>query len=795
MCVSGRWTVSRVLESEGGPHFQNFVGLRPCKNLAVSETLSYDLHKLGWRAFQDLSAMVLQAALGQTFHTFADSNDGGRDGAFYGGWLTTAVDDLAALPESMTNATAVVAQCKFSASGTGTLAPSGLSDELGKVKRLHAKGICDAYILMTNLRVSGETELWLREQLRERGVDKVMVLDGKWICQQISLRPTLRRYVPRVYGLGDLSQILDERRLEQARMLLANLSQDLATFVPTAAYRQAADALANHGFTILLGAPAAGKSTIAATLSTAALDEWGCGVRRVDSPAELVESWNPHEPDQLFWVDDAFGAIRHDSQLTDQWSRRLDQVMSAVKNGAKVILTSRDYIYKQARVHLKEYAHSTLREQAVVVDVAQLSADERRQILYNHLRAGDQPAETLRSWRPYLSTVAASTAFQPEVARRLGRRAFTSRISYGRQLTDYVERPVDFLKDVLAQLEPAARAALACVYLSGDGLPTPVRFSDRLEETITQLGATGPEVMRAFTHLDDTFLSPATGLHGGTKWRFRHPTIREGFAAVIADDPNVVHILVDGLTDEELVKQLDCGGSETGTLVTVPVAIYPSVAARVRLASALEGDSWYSPIAVFLTRRCSDEFLKLWAELNANDLNGLLDFGYLMGDSWRPKLLARLQHAGALPSSLRERGVDLLERRAIEDFDGTWLNSAIVGLFTPAEKQALLDRFIENVLPRVDDLIAESADGYANDVSPADRYSFARDTVDAYLGAFDPDTEVAIALEAALTRIDSMVAEAEDDFAPQPSDSFAPTQHLPPPPSERDLYDDVDAGH
>ena len=97
--------------------------------------------------------------------------------------------------------------------------------------------------------------------------------------------------------------------------------------------------------------------------------------------------------------------------------------MTAIANGAKVILTSRDYIYRSARPHLKEYAFPLLREQAVVVDVANLTAGEKEQILYNHLKAGDQLASTLHTWKPRLSEVASSSRFQPEVAMVRGLRS------------------------------------------------------------------------------------------------------------------------------------------------------------------------------------------------------------------------------------------------------------------------------------------------------------------------------------------------------------------------------------
>lgn len=755
--------------------------------------LDYNLHTLGWRAFQDLCAVVLQRVLGQTFHAFADTNDGGRDGAFYGAWATpndTPDPRLAAVESG--NATVV--QCKFAGVSRGTLTPSMLQDEIAKIQRLNRRSLCDSYLLLTNLRVSGRTEAWIADQCAQLGVASAMVLDGQWICQQIECRADLRRYVPRVYGLGDLGRILDDRRLRQAEALLARLRPDLATFVPTGAYRRAADAVADHGFVLLLGEPACGKSTIAATLALSALDNWNCGVRRVDSAEELVQAWDPDDPDQLFWIDDAFGSIRHDPSLTDSWTRRMDQVMTAIDRGARVVLTSRDYIYRDARPYLKEYAHIRLRERQVVVDVTELTAEERRHILYNHLKAGDQTAATLRTWGPHLSAVASVDRFQPEVARRLGRTAFTSKslLRTPEALVRWFERPVPFLADVLRELDPATRAALAAVYIAGDELRSPVEITPRLAEAITRLGSSPPEVLAAFPAVDGTFLQLSTDSQGDPVWRFRHPTIREGFAAVVADDSNAVGVFLDGLAPEELVEQIDCGGpSARGTLVRVPRSMYSRVVPRVPVPSGT-GGSWSNPAAWFLRYRCSDEFLQLWAAHNAADLMRLTSFGMFIDAMWEPPVLARLHGAGALPEDVRAAAAARLEEHAL-DFDGGWWAEDIVTLLSEGEQERILLRIREEVIPELRDRIYDAGDGWDSDMEPSERYDEARRAVRCYREAFPDEPDVQAAVSAAEAYIDERIQDDNEDYTPPRAARLA--AEAPATRSNRDEFDDVSDGH
>jgi hypothetical protein len=380
----------------------------------------FALHTLGWRAFQDLCATVLRRLWGQSLVAFADSNDAGRDGAFYGNWSREpGLDSASDVPEGP-----FVLQCKHIKSANATLPPSMLSEEFDKVSGLVGSGLCGTYVLMTNARVTGASEAAIRGRLIECGVAHPLIFDGQWISDAIAMHRELRMFVPRVYGLGDLSQIIDERAYEQARVLLAPVMDQVSSFVATSAYRKAVQALTDHGFVLLLGEPAVGKSAIALMLAVAAADAWGCLPIKARSSEEIVRHWNPLVADQFFWVDDAFGVVRYEERRTEEWSRDLPQIMSAVSLGARVVLTSRTYIYREARPLLKEYSYPLLHEQQVVVDVADIAMSERRQIVYNHLAAGDQPMEVRSRMKPLLEFAAQVEPFRPEAARRLGLRAF-----------------------------------------------------------------------------------------------------------------------------------------------------------------------------------------------------------------------------------------------------------------------------------------------------------------------------------------------------------------------------------
>lgn len=771
---------------------------------------TFALHTLGWRAFQDLCAAVLRHVWGQSVQPFADSNDGGRDGAFYGVWSDHARHEvLRDLPEGP-----FVMQCKHTKASDSTLSLSDLSDEFAKVEALVERGLCRSYVLQTNARVTGASEADIRERLLRTGVEHPLILAGQWICETIALNRTLRLYVPRVYGLGDLSQILDERAYAQTAALIASARDQVATFVMTEPYRKAANALREQGFVLLLGEPAVGKSVIALMLAIAAADNWGCATVKATSASEVVARWNVHENKQFFWVDDAFGAVTHEDALSHEWSRHLPHVMTAIAQGTRVVLTSRSYIYNDARRLLKEYAYPLLREHQVIVDVENLTHDERAQILYNHLALGDQPTEVRQRMKPFLEAAAAAQPFRPEAARRLGLRAFTTNLSLTRSgIETFMSSPRQVLQDVFDQLGPNEQAALALVYAAGRGgaIEEPVDYTAAENEIIDRAGGTAAGTARALRSLTGDFLNQANGPTGNRCFTFRHPTLWEGFASWLPAQPHLLPVVLSGLSNADLLTRVDCHAEGSrqaeGILLRVPPPLYGSVANRIVVEQRVVAESTiYNArqrsnareyIYNFLARRCSDEFLRVYLELDPKLPERLVKFTSYVEAVPEPALLARLYEAQILSEPIRLRAIDNMAYLATTTPDAGWLeNYEWSVLMTESDRADLMAYVRDELVPRLESAVAD----WAGQADPQEEDDPVPRQLLTYSTAFeaDGDPDTAYAFTEAQDWYDQFIE--PDRYDPREWEPRAPREPsdlvlrsgVESGPSSRSTFDDVD---
>ncbi|MFJ7809479.1 hypothetical protein ACIQYQ_01480 [Pseudomonas asiatica] len=646
----------------------------------------YDLHLLGWHNFQQLCTSVASSVLGQTLTTFLEGNDRGRDGAFTGRW--------APQPNELYEGKFVF-QCKFTSRRDHNFTLSDVADELIKVRRLVAEGQCDVYVLMTNGDWTGESHRKIESAFENVGVKHVLLLGSTWICDKIQLNSNLRMTVPRLYGLGDLSQIVDDRKYKQTKALLTQLP-DLSKMVVTEAYRKSLKALEQHGFVLLVGEPAVGKTTIASLMAICAMDGWGSQVLKLDMPEQIRDHWNTEEQSQFFWIDDAFGAMQYESGLTQEWNRIMPSLSSMIRAGHRVVLTSRDYIYRSARLDLKRSSFPLLEESQVVIDVHGLSTAEREQILYNHIKLGNQTPEFRADLKAFLPGVVSHSRFAPETARRLGNKEFTKRLLLDQISIDrFVEEQEDWLVETMQGLDRHCQAALALIHMNKGSIESPFTLTPGEDRALERLGSDPGGCIRALDSLNGSFVQ-LVDTPEGRHWRYKHPTIGDAFAIILAQSPEHLQIFVEGTSIQRLMEMVTCGDMGLKNATILPASMFSFIADRLYYNFALELDE-ESPdeedLYRFLLQRADKAFLLAYSERDTSFLNNLIEDFQPTSFSSVAYLAIRLENLGLLPVKLHGEIALQISRAVFEHDDLAYICDHRVHQFF--EPQALEDFYLE----------------------------------------------------------------------------------------------------
>ena len=740
--------------------------------------VSYELHTLGWKAFQDLCATILTRVLGQTIEQFLPTRDGGRDGAFYGSWSNV-------LGGSEKGSYTV--QCKHTSVPGRNISLESLTDELIKARRLAAKGLATNYLLMTNYGVTGSSEEEIRKAfLNVKGIKWFGLYGSTWINSRIRENSHLRMLVPRIYGIGDLSQILDERAYEQARVILDTMGPDLRKFVMTDAHNKAANAVLEHGFVILLGEPGSGKSMIAATLALGAIDVWNCATMKLIGADDFVRHWNPHEPRQFFWFDDAFGTTQYQRETTFAWNRIFPHLQSAINAGARILFTSRDYIFKAAINDLKISAFPLLKQSQVIINVQELSLAEKQQMVYNHIKLGDQPQDFKKKIKPFLEEVAESSHFLPEIARRLGSRLFTKRLSFDSQsIEDFVEKPLEYLTEVLCGLDSDAKAAVGLLFMNGGSIPSPIALSNADSKALALLGSNDSRLRNVLPSLDGNILKFVQS--NPSRWIYKHPTIGDAYAKLILSNPELVDVYLGGVIPEKLMNEVTCGDVGIEGAVIIPESRYQEILAKLR---GIEEEQLMS----FLAYRCDAKFLILYLAENPKVLELALRFNSYMSAWRRVAFLTRLHEFVLLPEQERTIFVNRISELAVETPDADFVTDKhIRAVLKDAEYSSILDRVKAELIPRLAFVIDEWNSNYDRSEEPDSYFETLKDALRTYQDVFSEDEDIYSEIDSALTEIDRLIGDLlpdqddrwDDDEIGRSSSSSIEKE-------SRSIFDDVD---
>lgn len=437
-------------------------------------------------------------------------------------------------------------------------------------------------------------------------------------------------------------------------------------------------------------------------------------------------------------------------------------------------------------------------EAQVVVDVADLTTDERQQILYNHLRHGRQPNSFLERLQPNLEAAARHPGFTPELARRLGDPAFTGRVMPGvpESLASFFGRPSEFLRDVMAGLDTDARAALGLIFVNHDWLPSPIIPSTQDEDLLARLGSTLGGVTTSLEALRSSLVQHIVR-NGASGWVFAHPTMVDAYADLLRS-PELLHHLLTGFPLTVLLSEVTCGDVGVQGAVIVPATNFSMVLDRLEEPLPKGDEAWRARDrrTSFLSTRCDKQFLQMWLDRDPARLNRLAEPGLMLEGDPDNELVARLNEFGLFPEVMRSTFAAALIHYCITGVDPAVLwNERLASILSEAERASLLARARSELLTDLPRAISGCTDDWHRPNGPESAVEPLRELVYHLPKTFPDDAAVAAAAKELDRLLDDWVAEQEwedpdESRSSRPSTPAATGSGLTAP-QDRSVFDDL----
>lgn len=324
--------------------------------------------------FENLARDIVQTREKINLEAFADGKDGGVD--------------FRRIYDRDNN---LVIQAKHSRDYESTL--KLLKKEVEKVQRLKPS----RYIIVISANLTPPQKDHIKELFSPYVLDTSDIITRKDIEDLVERHvEVLKRNQKLWFTSASVLELIQGKRVfGRTAFLVSELKNKSRLFVETDNVNQAIDTLKDNKVAIISGNPGVGKTTLAQILILKYLEE-DYDIHAVTSVDELEDAVNA-EGKVFIYYDDFLGRSLITETTQKNEDQRLIDIIRRIQSGKiankRLVITTREYILKQAKHKFESFAQYDLDFSKIVVDLVNYSDLQKAQILYNHIYFSDLPAE------------------------------------------------------------------------------------------------------------------------------------------------------------------------------------------------------------------------------------------------------------------------------------------------------------------------------------------------------------------------------------------------------------------